>query len=193
MSKAYPLGGKGGIQSDLMTSPFEDVRRLKVDVDDTSYVLGTQFRISHPLVVTNTAPVTLRFTSPIDFELVSQSLSTHESGISFEAFRDIQGAPTGIFDATVPTYKNNSQSTANDYLSQISVDTGGGFTPNVGQTAVETLNVLSASATAQKASSFAGVSGKRGLPAGTYYLRFSKLGGAGESLGVYALIFNEKP
>lgn len=178
---------------DLMTSERRAYRRLKVEQEDASYVIGTQFRISVPLTVSSADPVTLRFTSPINFELIAQTLSTYQSGIKLEVYRGIQGTETGIFDVQIPIYKNNFQSTVIDYTGQVAIETGGGFTPNAGQTSVETLNVLSASSTAQKSSIESGVQGKRGLAAGVYYLYFSKLGGSGDSLGVYTLIFNEKP
>ena len=180
-----------GIPNDLTTSDRINIRRLKVEQDDTNYVLGTQFRISIPLTVDDGAPVVLKFESPIDFELIEQGLEAHQSGITFEAYRDIQGTPSGTFDAAVPIFKNNFQSTVSDYTGQVTIDTGGVFTPDVGQTAVETLNALSVSATAQRSTVFAGASGKRGLAAGIYYLSFSKLGGSGTALGVYSLIFNE--
>tara|TARA_R110000851_G_scaffold109136_2_gene231199 strand:+ start:207 stop:761 length:555 start_codon:yes stop_codon:yes gene_type:complete len=178
---------------DLMTSEIRARRRLKVENDDPSYELGTQFRISYPLTVSSSTAVTIRFISPVNFELIEQGLESHQSGFTLEAFRSAQGSPTGVFDSQVPVYKNNSQTTATTYDRQVSVDTGGGFTQDEGQTAVETLNVLSASSTAQRTTSFAGSNGKRGLPAGTYYLRFTKLGGAGDSLGVFSLIFDERP
>ena len=180
-----------GLPNDLTTSDRINIRRLKVEQGDSGYVLGTQFRISVPLTVDNGTPVVLRFESPIDFELIEQGLETNQRGITFEAYRSTQGTETGIYDTDVPVYKNNIQSTAVDYTQQVSITTGGGFTPDVGQTAVETLNALSASATAQRSTVFAGAQGRRGLAAGTYYLSFSKLGGSGTALGVYSLIFNE--
>jgi hypothetical protein len=178
---------------DLMTSERRAFRRLKVEDEDPGYNNGTQFRLSIPLTVTTANPIFLRVTSAINFELISQTLATHESGITFEAYRSLQGVETGTFNTAVPIYKNNSQSSALNYDAQVIIDTGGGFTPNAGQLSVETLNVLSASSTAQRSSVEAGVQGKRGLGAGVYFLSFSKLGGAGNSLGVYTLIFNEKP
>ena len=180
-----------GIPNDLTTSDRINIRRLKVEQEDTNYVLGAQFRISTPLTVSDGAPVVLKFESPIDFELIEQGLETHQSGITFEAYRSTQGTETGVYNTAVPVYKNNIQSTVMGYTQQVNVTTGGGFTPDVGQTAVETLNALSASATAQRSTVFAGASGKRGLAAGIYYLSFSKLGGSGTALGVYSLIFNE--
>tara|TARA_R110000782_G_scaffold79054_1_gene157206 strand:- start:258 stop:833 length:576 start_codon:yes stop_codon:yes gene_type:complete len=180
-----------GIPNDLTTSDRINIRRLKVEQDDTNYALGTQFRISIPLTVDDGAPVVLKFESPIDFELIEQSLETHQSGITFEAYRSTQGTEIGVYNTAVPVYKNNIQSTVMGYTQQVTVTTGGGFTPDVGQTAVETLNALSASATAQRSTVFAGASGKRGLAAGIYYLSFSKLSGSGTALGVYSLIFNE--
>jgi len=178
---------------DLITSEIRAKRRLKVEDADPAYALGQQFRISYPLEISNGNTVFLRVTSPIDFELVAQNIETHESGITFEAYRDIQGTPSGTFDAVVPIFKNNFQSTASAYTGQVTIDTGGVFIPDVGQTPVETLNALSASATAQRSTVFAGATGRRGLAAGTYYLSFSKLGAVGTSLGVYSLIFNENP
>ena len=182
-----------GIPNDIVTNDFIDKRRIKVEDADPAYALGQQFRISYPLEVSNGDTVFLRVISPVDFELVAQNVETHQSGIAFEAYRDIQGTPSGTFDAAVPIFKNNFQSTASDYTGQVTIDTGGAFTPNVGQAPVETLNALSASATAQRSTVFAGAMGKRGLAAGTYYLSFSKLGGSGTALGVYSLIFNENP
>lgn len=180
-----------GIPNDIVTNDFIDKRRIKVEDADPAYALGQQFRISYPLEINNSNPTILRVVSPVDFELLSQNIETHQRGITFEAYRDIQGVASGIFDSAVPIYKNNFQSTARDYAGQVTIDTGGVFTPNVGQTPVETLNALSASATAQRSTVFAGAMGKRGLAAGTYYLSFSKLGGSGTALGVYSLIFNE--
>ena len=182
-----------GLPNDLLTSEIFNNRRLKVENDDPSYTLGTQFRISYPLTVTNGSPIVLRFTSAIDFELISQTLETHESGIVLEAYRDTQGVESGAFGDIVPTYRNNFQSTAINYVGQVVVETGGVFTPDIGQAAVETVNVLSANANSQRSTVEVGTQGKRGLGAGVYYLRFSKLGGAGTALGVYSLIFDENP
>ena len=176
---------------DLMTSELRAHRRLKVENRDPSYTQGTQFRISYSLTVTSGSPIVLRVTSPINFELVSQTLATHQSGIVFEAYRDIQGVESGTFGVSVPIYKNNFQSTANNYTNQVAIETGGVFTPDIGQAAVETINVLSANASAQRSTVELGAQGNRGLSAGTYYLVFSKLSGAGTALGVYSLIFDE--
>lgn len=183
----------GYLPIDLMTSERRAHRRLKVENDDPSYTLGTQFRISYPLTVTDAAAITLKFESPIDFELISQTLEAHENGITLRVYRSTQGVETGTFGNTVPVYKNNFQSAAINYTGQVAVTTGGGFTPNAGQSAVETINVLSSQATAQRSTVAIGADGKRGLAAGAYYLVFTKLGGAGDSLGVYSLIFNENP
>ena len=182
-----------GIPNDIVTNDFIDKRRIKVEDADPAYALGQQFRISYPVEVSNGNTVFLRVISPVDFELVAQNVETHQSGITFEAYRDIQGTPSGTFDAAVPIFKNNFQSTASDYTGQVTIDTGGVFTPNAGQTPVETIQVLSAQSTAQKSSVTISAMGKRGLAAGTYYLSFSKLGGSGTALGVYSLIFNENP
>jgi hypothetical protein len=180
---------------DVMTGERRAFRRLKTFNEEPSFKLGTQFRVSYPITVSTTTTtnttVTLKLSSSVDFELIFQSLSTHQSGITLRVYRSEQGSEAGSFDATVPIYKNNFQSKAINYNGVLSITTGGSFTVDAGQEAVETINVLSSGFSASSSTGTA--QGKRGLGADDYYVVFSKLDGAGVALGVYSIIFNENP
>jgi hypothetical protein len=183
---SYPVGGNGGIMSDLLTSVFEGLRRLRVDVGRTGFWEAREFRISFPLDI-GASPTVLKFVSPVDFILQHQEFSVDAESYKFEAFRD--GTEGGTF-TEVPIYGNNIQLSAPDYTRQAETYTGGTFTPS--SPAVETVRMRSAGSTAQAATVGGAVTGERGLAAGTYYLVFTRLG-TQNALGVYTLIWEERP
>ena len=182
-----------GVQQSLLTSSDHANERLKVDVGQTGFWEGREFRVSYELSISSSVSRVLKFSSPVDFILQSQSLTCDEHGILFQAYRALQGNEGGVFDGYVPIYKNNFQSTAPGYTGQVAITTGGTFTPIDVNSSVETIRLRTANATAQAVTVGGAVSGERGLAAGDYYLVFSNLAGSGTALGVYSLIFEERP
>lgn len=181
-----------GIPSDILSSFGSGRRRLKTEQGRTGFSEGREFRISYPLSVGET-PVVLRVESPIDFVLQEQSLSVDSHGIIFEAYRDNQGAQGGSF-SPIPIYCNNLMIACGaEYTRQIEITTGGTFTPSVGEQAVETIRLLTAGSTAQRATVGGESLAERGLRAGVYYLKFSRMTGSGTAQGVYNLVFEERP
>jgi hypothetical protein len=184
---------RNGIQINLLTGQSDETTRLRVDVSQTGFWEGREFRISVPLSIPAATPVVLKFVSPINFILESQGLTCDEQGILFQAYRSTQGTEGGSFSTEVPIYSNNFQSTSPTYAHQATITTGGTFTPDGGQQSVETVRVKTAGATAQQSTVGGSVRGERGLAAGAYYLKFSNLTGSGTAQGVYSLIFEERP
>lgn len=179
-----------GIPSDTLSSDKEGVRRFKVESGTTAFDSGRQFRISLPLSIPNSTPLVIKFTTPIDIELRHQEIECDAETILFQAYRSTQGVESGTFDTAIPVYANNFKSTTPNYTLQSTVMTGGDFTPNIGQSAVETIRVRSAGSTAQRSTVGASATGTRGLPSGTYYLKLSNLEN-GTALGGFSLIFDE--
>ncbi len=167
--------------------------RLRVDVAQTGFFDGREFRISYPLSIATTSEVVLKFVSPIDFILQNQNLSSDSEGIIFRAYRSTQGTEGGTFGTSVDVFANNFQAKAPNYARQVTLTTGGTFTPDGGQDAVETIRVRVNGATAMSSTVGAVAQGERGLAAGTYYLVFSNITGSGTALGVYDLIWEERP
>lgn len=167
--------------------------RVRVDTGRSGFFAGHEFRISYPLSIPAATPVVLKFVSPVDFILQLQSLSADSEGILFQAYRDTQGTEGGTFGTTVPSFRNNFMSDVPDYTQQVAITTGGSFAPDGGQMAVETIRLRVSNATAQESTVSADAAGERGLAAGTYYLKFSNLPASGTALGVYNLIWEERP
>jgi len=166
-------------------------RGYESDFQNVAYEEGREYRISLPLVITTSAVTILKFVAVRDFTLVNQALSCDTEGILFEAFRSTQGTEGGVFGTSIPIYSNNFRKDAPAMASTVTISTGGTFTPAGGQTSVETIRLRTAGSTAQASTVGNSVVGKRGLSAGTYYLKFTNLNGSGTANGVYTLVFQE--
>lgn len=167
--------------------------RIRVDVGQTGFWEGREFRLNYPLSIATTAQAILRVTAPINFILQLQKLSSSETGLRFQAYRSAQGTPTGVWVPVVGLFPNNLQSDTPVYVGQVTIDTGGTFTPGGGELPVETIEILVAGATAQQTTVGGESAKERGLPANTYYLVFTNYTGSGTAKGIYDLIYEERP
>jgi len=180
--------------NDLLTSPKPGIRRVQVDVAETGFFDGREFRISEELDLAAGEVRVYRFTSPIDFILQRQTLSLDDGEVKFTAYRSDQGTEGGTW-GPVNVYGVNIMSTAPAYTGQASVDMGGTFTPNDGEQAVETIRLRTSGSTAQRTTVSGAVGDQRGLAAGTYYLVLDAagLGGNAPAAGVFDLKYEERP
>lgn len=178
-----------GFPHDMLTSEREAYRRLQVDVSQTGFWEGREFRISYEYSI-STTPRVLKFFSSVDFVLLSQTLSCDAEGVKFQAYRE--GTEGGTFSTVVPIWRNNftAEAEATEYTRQAVITTGGTFTPS--GSSVETIRILTSNATAQRSSVGGSAIKERGLAAGTYYLMLSNLLGSGTATGVFDLIWEER-
>lgn len=173
----------------MYTSDKEGFRRLRVDVAQTGFFEGREFRSFYEFSVSSGSSFVIKFTSAVDFILFEQSLSVDSGGIRFSA---ITGATeTSSFNTSVPVIGKNRMSSRPTpyYTSQASISTGGTIS---GGTVVEVVRVITANSTAQESSVGGVISTERGLPAGTYYLKFENTENS-TTTGVYALFWEERP
>lgn len=179
---------------DLFTSNRVSTRRMRVDVGQTGFFERRVWRISYEFTALADTPQVFKVSVPVNFQLHHQSLEVDQGGIVMRAYRAAQGAPGGSFSTAVPIYSANFMNEQPEYAFLASITTGGTFTPDVGQTATETLRARSAGATAQQASVGSAAFGERGIAAGDYYLVFSRMTGVtGDCKGVYDLYVEERP
>lgn len=168
--------------------------REEVDVSNTAFQEGKEFRVSYEFSVDEGAPVTFRFSCAVDFLLQLQSLSVDQAALRYRAYRSIQGTETGTFDTPIPIFRQNFTAQAKDLDPVATIDTGGGFDVTPGEVSVETIRLRTSGATAQKATVSAAVGDERGVGAGTYYLVLERLplaAGADPALGVFDLKWEE--
>ena len=181
---------------DLMTSNTQAFRRIRVDVGQTGLYEGREFRLVRKISVPLATPLVYRFTSTVDFILFEQELNTTVGDIELRAWRDIQGTPTGTFSTVVPTFGKNISNTYRlyddvRYVSQVTVSTGGGFTPTDVEAYVDYDRAKTSGATAQQSSVSGGDDSARYLAAGTYYLVLESLDAT--SVGRFQLAWEERP
>ena len=182
----------------LQTDNGGDHARIRVDVGQTGFWNGNQFRISYELTVTAT-PIVVKLVSPIDFILENQHFTCDHGGYVFRAYRASQGSPSGSFTTLIDIWQNNFMAQAPVYAGQVTAFTGGAFTPTVGVNAVETIRMMANTGGAAPTSGSpntvgADGVGERGLPAGTYYLVFSRMSDVTvNAQGVWSLIYEERP
>ena len=164
--------------------------RLKVDVANTAFWEGKEFRVSYEYSISGTQ--VLKFTSTRDFILQRQVVSCDAVGVILRVYRDSQGTESGTFDETIPTYGVNIMSETPSFTSGVSIVAGGTFTPNVNEPSVETIRVKVSNSTAQRSTVTGAAGDERGLPAGTYYLVLENISGSGTATGVYDLKWEER-
>jgi len=177
-----------GIPSDLLTSPNIGERRLRVDVGQTGFFAGREFRSFYEFSIPTGNSVVLQFICPINFILFQQALTVDAGGIKMTG--ELGGTPAGSFNVPMPIIGKNRMSSIPQppYVAQAAMATGGTVT---GTTVVDIMRAVTASATAQQIS-VGHTADERGLPAGTYYLRLTNLSN-GTSTGVYSLYWEERP
>lgn len=182
----------------LQTDGGGDHARIRVDVGQTGFWNGNQFRISFELDITTT-PTVIKLSSPIDFILEDQHFTCDHGGYSFKAYRASQGAPSGSFTTPVDIWQNNFMAQAPVYVGQVTAFTGGAFTPTGGVKPTETVRMMAntggfAPTSGSPNTIGAAGAGERGLIAGDYYLVFARLADTTvNAQGVWSLIFEERP
>lgn len=171
--------------TDALTSQDPDTARLQVDVGQTGFWEGREFRFDYEI----SAPIVFKFSSPIDFILQSQTLLSHDGAATLTVWTPDQGTPSGVFGDAVNTLPNNAMSDTPPYTQQVSIASGGTFTPTDADPnlAKEYIKVTAATSTAQRNTVGGSGVSERGLPAGDYYLSFTGIDAS------YRLVFEERP
>lgn len=181
---------------DVWTSSEEGFRRLRVDVGQTGFYEGREFRTFFEFNIPSGNVQVFKFVAPIDFMLFEQTLNVDAGSIRFQA---ITGATeVATFNTTLPVIGKNRMAQRKQpyYTPVITVTThaapvalNSGIT---GGTVVENTRIVAANATAQQQTVSGGAQSERGLPVGTYYLRLHNFG-SGAATGVYSLFWEERP
>lgn len=172
------------LTSNLVTSPSKKTSRIRVDQGQTGFWEGREFRFDLEVA----GSLVVKFSSPVNFILQSQTLESREGLATFTAYRGIDGTPGGSFVADdIVNLPNNAMSDTPAYTKQTVITAGGTFTPNENAVPRELIKVEAATATAQNQTVGGAAVPERGLPAGDYYLMFT---GTDAS---YRLVYEERP
>lgn len=162
--------------------------RTKVDAAQTSFFEGREFRSFLELTLAAGASQVIKVESAVPFILFGQELSVSAGELRLAP--TLGGTEGGSYSVALPVIGKNRlpERRAPYYESQVVLSTGGTHT---GGTEVEVVHIIVAGATGQRSTVGASMSDERGLPAGTYYLRFTNPG-ASQAKGVYSLWWEER-
>lgn len=179
---------------DILTSKKETFRRVRVDVAQTGFFEGREFRSFREFSIASGQSLWIKVSAPVAFILFEQSLTVDSGSIRFSAFSGATG--TGDYTVQLPVIGKNRMPSRRQYDTvsgyyepQITLSTGGAAT---GGNLVEVFRVVAANSTAQQATVGGIVATERGLPAGDYYLKLENISNS-TATGVYSLFWEERP
>lgn len=150
----------------LLTDNDGAYSRLRVDVAQTSFFSGREFRTFQKFTIPSLTAVTIRATVPNNIILYETSISTEDATIEMQL--RVGGTANGAWTA-MPVFRKNTMSTTPVVVNQVTLDYDGAHT---GGTVIDLVRIPAGN----KGSSFAGTSSERGVGAGVYYYVLSNVG-----------------
>lgn len=177
---------------DLTTSANREYRRVRVDMGQTGFFEGREFRTFKRLNMATNDVLYMRFTCPVDFILFDERITLNSGEIDHTAYREATNI-TGTWEELPVIGRNIMSNRPKPYYEPVGVleflQPGGSFVPGV--EVGPPLIPKTSGATAQQSSIPSGNSRERGLAGATYYLTSTCIGGPLK--GVYYLDWEEKP
>jgi hypothetical protein len=166
----------------MITKGEEGYNRLRVDIAQTGFFRGREFRTFYEYSIASGSSVTLKISSPIDFILFSQVLTVGAGDIRFVA--TINATEATSFTVDVPVIAKNRMTSIPSpaYVCPITVKNGGTIT---GGTIVEIFRIHTSGGTGQESTVGGEQGSERGLSAGNYYLTLQNTGNT-TSTGVFS-------
>lgn len=179
---------------DLYTSDNETYRRFRVDVAQTGFFEGREFRTFKELSIASGATLVMRIVVPINTILQNVRLSLDAGSIKLRTVSG--GTPTGTFAETLPIIPKNTMTggvfpapPTPLYLSQNVITSGA--TALTGGVDIDVIRIVVANASGQAQSVGAAVDDSRGVGPGTYYWVFNNFG-TGTATGVFSSFWEER-
>lgn len=160
--------------------------RVRVDMAQTGFFAGREFRTFREWTTATTATFVIRAVVPINIILFDLRLNCEEGSARLETL--VGGTAGGTFSETLPIFNRNNMSERPTplYTQQVVLTAGGTLT---GGTLLDVLRVKT-SGNSNFASSVGATNGdERGIAANTYYFRLTLTG----FIGVFKAWWEERP
>ena len=171
----------------LMTDGNGSYARLRVDVGQTGFFAGREFRVLEELSIASGATQVLKIVSPIDSILYAFGVELTLSQLRVELVAG--GTESGTFNGAITPLKTNQMTTASSYASQVTFATGGSHT---GGTVIDAFDIVSGSNVNKAIVQQVDENQPLGFSAGTYYIRMHNTDGATAN-GFLKLRYEERP
>jgi hypothetical protein len=175
---------------DLMTDGgYGDYRRLRVDVGQTGFFAGREFRTLHEIAIATGATEVIKVVSSVN--TIIQMFSAEIISAKLRVELRTGGTEGGTFGTALPIFKTNTMTTASSYTSNVTMAVGGTHT---GGTLVDLLLLKSGDGTSQSKDivSSALEALPQGFAAGTFYIKLINTDGATAN-GIFKARWEERP
>lgn len=175
----------------LTTYPDENFARLAVDVGQTGFFVGREFRAIRRL--SHSGDLWFKFVSPVDFIIHEQTMVVSGGHLEFYAFRAEDVTESAPFTAPVPMFGKNisAERPTPVHVQQSALLSGGACTITNPDNYSDYATLKTAGATGQQSSVGGAPNSERYLSAGSYYLLFKSLSGALDA--AYSLTVEDRP
>lgn len=166
LSRAEPLG----LLPFLLTDPSTRNSRLRVDVGQTGFFAGREFRTFRELNVSQGAPLYLRANVPLNIILFGLELEIESGFARVETI--VGGVEAGVWAETLPIFPRNTMSERPQppYAAQVQLTAGGSVS---GGMTIDVLRLKTNAITNQASTVGTDAGDERGVGAGLYYFRIS--------------------
>ena len=171
----------------LMTDGNGQYARLRVDVGQTGFFAGREFRTFYEFSIDTGASLVIKVIAGVDTILQNFGAELYLAELRVEL--RYGGTESGTFDSAFPLFKTNTMSTASSYAGQVSLATGGTHT---GGTVVDLLTLYSGANQNKAIQSSASEDSPQGFSAGTYYIHLINTDGA-TATGIFRARWEERP
>ena len=170
----------------LLTDPDGPNQRIRVDVGQTGFFAGREFRTLKEWPTDTTATYVIKAVAPLNIILFDLRIGCDEGSARIETL--LGGTEGGAFAETLPIFNRNTMTErpAPLYTQQVVLTAGGTLT---GGTLLDVMRVKT-SRNSSFASSVGAASGdERGIAANTYYFRITLTG----FIGIFRAWWEERP
>lgn len=164
-------------------------RRLRVDVGQTGFFGGREFRTFKELNVATSSTYVIKAVVPIDVILFGLKLAIESGHCRLATVAG--GTPGGTFSETLPVFGRNNMSERPTpfYVPQVVLTAGGTHTDGV---EIDVLR-LKANALTNQASTVGAEGGdERGVAAATYHFRIQNLSNTDPLVGIFSARWEER-
>lgn len=180
---------------DLFTSDDPSYRRLRVDVAQTGFFEGREFRTFKELSIAAGATLVMRIIVPVNTILQHVGLTLDAGSVKLRTVAG--GTPTGTFSDALPIIRKNNMAGGlfpapplPMYTAQNVVESGG--TALTGGVDIDVLRLVVAGASGQATTVGGNQDDARGVGPGTYYWVFNNFSNS-TATGVFSSFWEERP
>lgn len=162
--------------------------RLRVDVGQTGFFAGREFRTFKELNIAASDSLTIRINCIVNTIAFGLTVAIGSGALRLATV--VGGTPGGVFSDVLPVIGRNTMIGTPAYVAQNSAAAGGTHT---GGTEIDVIRLKTNNNTNQATTIGTETGDERGVAPGTFYLRFTNLSATDAVAGVFRLRWEERP